>query len=166
MDRAMVFVALVALCAGPAECLAQKPPVTGEVLVVHPEARAAIGRLRSPYCPGMMLEVCPSPGGAMLRDSIQHMAEAGLTADNIVERILAGYGEEWRAEPLGTGAGRWAWLLPPLGLLTGLAAVATVLLRRSGALPSAGPRPDPAPEDVARLKEALADLEAEEEPAF
>jgi hypothetical protein len=39
-------------------------------------ADAAIARLRSPYCPGLMLEVCPSSQAEMLRDSIRTMRTA------------------------------------------------------------------------------------------
>lgn len=164
MTRGFILWVLLALPVGPPASWAQKPPASGEPLIVHPEARAAIGKLKSPYCPGMMLEVCPSPGGAMLRDSIQRMAEAGLAADSIVERILAEYGEEWRAEPLRSGTGRWAWLLPPVGIVLGLLAVAGVLARRRR--PMVEEVPPPGPEEAARLKAALADLEKEEEPAF
>jgi len=166
MTRGFVLGVLVALLVGPSASPAQKPPASGEALIVHPEARAAIGKLKSPYCPGMMLEVCPSPGGAMLRDSIQRMAEAGLVADSIVERILAEYGEEWRAEPLRSGTGRWAWLLPPAGIILGLVGVASVLARRRRPWAEDGPSRPIGPEEAARLKAALADLEKEDEPAF
>jgi cytochrome c-type biogenesis protein CcmH/NrfF len=165
MRRRLVLGVLAGLLVGPIASPAQKPPASGEALIVHPEARAAIGKLKSPYCPGMMLEVCPSPGGAMLRDSIQRMAEEGLAADSIVETILAEYGEEWRAEPLGSGTGRWAWLLPPVAIVLGLVGVASALARRRGPV-AKGPTRTAGPEEAARLKAALADLEKEEEPAF
>ena len=158
---------LLALALAVSPLAAQRPPATGEPLQVHPEARAAIDRIRSPYCPGMMLAVCTSAGGAMLRDSIQRMAEAGLPADSIVERIIAEYGEEWRAEPRRSGVGIWAWILPPAGLIAGLAAVFLVLARRRGSAPAAEAGPEaPSPAEEARLREALEELDREEEPAF
>lgn len=147
---------------------AQRPPATGEPLQVAPEAKAAIDRIRSPYCPGMMLEVCTSAGGAMLRDSIQRMAESGLKADSIVELIIAEYGEEWRAEPLRSGTGLWAWVLPPAALALGLGTVALVLARRrriDPAEPTAPPE-DVSPADEQRLRDALKVLDEEEEPVF
>jgi cytochrome c-type biogenesis protein CcmH/NrfF len=145
---------------------AQKPPSTGEPLQIDPEAKAAIDRIRSPYCPGMMLEVCTSAGGAMLRDSIQRMAEAGLKADSIVELIVAEYGEEWRAEPLRSGTGLWAWVLPPAVLVLGLGAVGIVLARRKARI-AEGPLPaDVSSADQERLKDALRELDEEEEPVF
>ncbi len=165
MVRTLVLlVSLLFLGAGSSS--PQIPPETGKPLSVHPEARQAIARLKSPYCPGMMLEVCTSAGGAMLRDSIQSMAEAGLSSDSIVELILAEYGEQWRAEPLRSGAGLWAWLLPPLVIVIGLLAVAAILARRRRVQTTAPGEAVVTPEDERRLREALAELEEEEEPVF
>lgn len=154
----------------PAHAAAQRPPDTGETLTVHPEAQKAIDRIKSPYCPGMMLQVCTSEGGAMLRDSIQRMAERGLSADSIVEVIIADYGEQWRALPKSAGSGLMAWLLPPLVLVGGLGAVGAVLARRKQAVrETAMAEATPAavgPADEARLRSALKELDEEEEPVF
>jgi cytochrome c-type biogenesis protein CcmH/NrfF len=83
------------------------------------EAERAIGLLRSPYCPGLMLEVCPSEPAKLLRDSLHDLAEQGLPAADIVEWMVARHGEEWRAVPKRSGAGLWAWLGPPGALLLG-----------------------------------------------
>ncbi len=164
--RPPLSAALVVLLTLAGPLAAQRAPRTGEALSVHPEAREAIAGLKSPYCPGMMLEVCPSPGGAMLRDSIQARAERGMGAEAIIDGVVAEYGEEWRAEPPARGAGLWAWLLPPAALLVGVGLVAALLAgraRRAG--PSLSPdRPDPEDED--RLREALRRLDEEEEPVF
>ena len=134
---------------------------------MSPEAKAAIDRIRSPYCPGMMLEVCTSAGGAMLRDSIQRMAEAGLKADSIVELVIGEYGEEWRAEPLRTGVGLWAWVLPPAVLALGLGTVGLVLARRRRVRAAGTAPPDEvSAADEARLREALKEMDEEEEPVF
>ncbi|HET7274353.1 MAG TPA: cytochrome c-type biogenesis protein CcmH [Longimicrobiaceae bacterium] len=85
----------------------------------HAVAEDAISRLRSPYCPGLMLEVCPSAAAALLRDSIYDLAAQGMTASEIEEWMLARHGEEWRAVPKTTGVGLWAWVIPPLALLLG-----------------------------------------------
>jgi cytochrome c-type biogenesis protein CcmH/NrfF len=162
-----LLAALFALALAHASVSAQRPPPTGEPLHVDPEAKAAIDRIRSPYCPGMMLEVCTSEGGAMLRDSIQRMAEAGLEADAIVELIIAEYGEEWRAEPLGSGAGLLAWLLPPAVLALGLGAVGVILARRrTESRRAAGPTAEVSAADQQRLRDALKVLDEEEEPIF
>lgn len=157
---------LLALLLSAAPAAPQQPPRSGEALTVHPEAKVAIDGLKSPYCPGQMLEVCPSPGGALLRDSIQRMAEAGISGDSIIELVLADYGEQWRAEPTRSGTGLWAWLLPPAALMAGLGAVSVVLARRRREEEVATLRPDPSAADEARIREALRVLDEEEEPAF
>ncbi|MHB1193274.1 MAG: cytochrome c-type biogenesis protein CcmH [Longimicrobiales bacterium] len=161
---------LLVLAAAPAA--AQTPPASGEAMTIHPEAKAAIGGLWSPYCPGMMLAVCTSPGGAMLRDSAQSWASQGLSSDSIIGLFVAEYGEEYRAEPLAAGTGLMAWVIPPLILLAGLGAVATVLARRRRSTPfpaaagAAAAGPAVPAEDEARLRAAMKQLDEEEEPVF
>jgi cytochrome c-type biogenesis protein CcmH/NrfF len=160
---------LLLLSAVPAS--AQTPPASGEAMTIHPEAKAAIDGLWSPYCPGMMLAVCTSSGGAMLRDSAQSWALQGLSADSIIERVVREYGEEYRAEPPAAGTGLLAWVIPPLILLAGLGAVAVVLARRRRATaaqaPSEAPLGPAVPAaDEARLRAALKELDEEEEPVF
>jgi cytochrome c-type biogenesis protein CcmH/NrfF len=84
------------------------------------EARRAIDQLRSPYCPGFMLSVCTSYQAAALRDSIYDLAAEGMTSDELIDWMLSRHGEEWRAVPQRSGAGLWAWVIPPLALLAGL----------------------------------------------
>jgi len=137
--------------------------------VPHPEAVRAINGLRSPYCPGLMLEVCPSEPAKILRDSIQDLAEAGMTSAELVEWMLGNHGEEYRAVPLTRGTGLWAWLAPPLALLLGviLVVVALVRLRRSqGTLEPAEEERELTQDEAGRVREALRELEAEEEPIF
>lgn len=95
----------------------------------------AVGRIRSPFCPGLMLEVCPTPDASALRDTIGALAATGVTADSIVSLIVAQYGEEYRGYPQAEGRGWLAWLVPPAFILFGILAVAAALrrLRRTGA---------------------------------
>ncbi len=148
---------------------AQSPPRSGEPLHVAPAAREAISKIRSPFCPGEMLEVCTSTGGAMLRDTIQALAEAGMSADSIVALVVRAYGPDVRAEPQAKGAGLWAWIIPPVGLIAGLLLVAVVLAHRHRASgPPDGAPPDPSldPEDAKRLQDAMKEMDEAEEPAF
>ena len=159
-----IFVLLFGLLAA-TPVLAQRPPRTGESIEILPEAKAAINGIKSPYCPGQMLETCPSPGAATIRDSIQLMATEGFSSEEIIEVVLANYGQQWRAEPLRTGLGLWAWILPPGVLLGGLGMVGIVLARRRSWQPSeVTERVDPVDEE--RLRDALRELDKEEEPAF
>jgi cytochrome c-type biogenesis protein CcmH/NrfF len=164
---ALALLATSALALAAASAGGQTPPPTGETLMVHPEAKAAIDRLKSPFCPGEMLAVCPSSGGAMLRDSIQRMAEAGLSADSIVSVVLREYGDEWRAEPLRSGTGLWAWALPPAAFVLGFGVVAVVLARRRRAPAAIAPEAPPTdPEAEARLRAAMKEVDEAEEPVF
>ena len=163
-----LLLALAVVCA-PARALAQSqnegPPATAGAHERHPEATKAIDLLKSPYCPALMLEVCPSPGGAALRDTIEMMAAEGESADSIVEQIIARYGEEWRALPSTRGEALLAWVIPPLALILGVALVVFVLrrIRKPRGAPSASEVSD---EERARLDAALRELEAEEETKF
>ena len=146
---------------------AQEPQRIDEPVQAHPEGDAAIDRLRSPFCPGLMLEVCPSPQAKLLRDTIQVMAQGGASADSLVSWMLANYGEEYRAVPRARGSGLWAWLMPPLALLGGLVAVVVALrhfrARRESDPPSLEPLSE---EDETVLASALQELKAGEEVPF
>ena len=151
--------------AAAAQAQYELPPGTEGALEWHPEALKAIDVLKSPYCPGFMLEVCPSPGGAALRDTIQTMAEDGLPTDSIVEQLIARYGEEWRALPKMSGEALLAWVVPPFALIVGVIGVVVGLkkMRR----PREGPAPaEVSDEERSRLDAALRELEAEEETLF
>ena len=86
----------------------------------HPVAEQAISRLKSPYCPGLMLEVCTSLEGAMLRDSLQVMAREGSSMKELVDWVIANHGEEYLAYPRTSGAGLMAWVVPPAVLIIGI----------------------------------------------
>lgn len=147
---------------------ANERPVRGEGLEArHPEATEAVDQLKSPYCPGMMLEVCPSPGGQALRDSVQMLAEDGWTSSQIVDWVVANHGEEYRALPERSGASLiLAWIVPPLGVLLGLGVVVVALRRMQAGRPPRDPAAEVSSEDEARLREAVRELDAEEEASF
>lgn len=84
------------------------------------EAEAAIAQLRSPYCPGRMLENCTSSLAGALRDSIYDLAAQGADTEELVEWMLANHGEEYRGVPQRTGAGLWAWIMPPAAVIVAL----------------------------------------------
>lgn len=160
--RSALRLALLALLVSGGASAAQEPDGSA----VHPEAREAIERLWSPYCPGLMLEVCPSPGGQMLRDSIESMARSGLEADSIIELMLAEYGEEYRAVPRLEGVGGLAWYVPPLAFLAGLAVIALFLAHRLARREPREEAPPPTEADEDRLRRAMAELDEEERPDF
>ena len=158
-----------AVAAGAAACGPGAPAERSELAArdgdaaaveLHPEALEAIGRLRSPFCPGLMLEVCPSFEAVALRDSIQSAAEAGWGADSLVEWMIARHGEEYRALPPARGTGLLAWAIPPTVLLLG-AGVVVLVLRRLRGEPEVPP-PALSEVETERLAAALAELERAE----
>lgn len=151
-----------------AQAQTERPPEGQGPYRRNPEAVEAIGKLKSPYCPGLMLEVCPSAGGAALRDSIEHLADEGWSSDSIVDWVLANHGDEYLALPPKEGAALLAWLMPPAGVLVGLGIVLIALRRMRRRREEEGPPVHEAvsPEDEARLQEALRELEKEEEAPF
>jgi cytochrome c-type biogenesis protein CcmH/NrfF len=124
-------------------------------------AHQAIGRLRSPFCPGLMLEVCPSPNAEALRDSIRTAAAQGHSSRQIVEGVLARYGEEWRAVPKRSGAGLLAWLILPFSLVAGgLFLWGRVrAMRAQGQVYAAAAGQGVTDEERARLEQALREFE-------
>ncbi len=134
----------------------------------HPAAQQAIDELKSPYCPGLMLEVCPSPGGMALRDSLQELAEEGRTADELVNWVVSNHGEKWRALPKRSGMSLiMAWLIPPAGVLLGLGLVIVALRRMRSNAPRPVTRDAPLSADEEdRLRAAMRELDAEEEATF
>ena len=149
----------------PAQADGQSPDAVAEL---SPESRAvadrAEGRIRSPFCPGLMLEVCPTPQASALRDTIRAWAGTGVTADSIVALVVAQYGEEYRGYPEPEGRGWLAWLVPPAVMLLGVLAIAAALkhLRRSGEA-----RAHPVTEaDADEVKRALRELEEAEGSVF
>jgi len=142
-------------------------PDPGAARSRHPAATEAISNLRSPYCPGLMLEVCPSPQAESLRDSIQALAEAGVSARELVEWMVGNHGETYRAIPLTRGAGLWAWIGPPFALLMGVVGLFFLFLRVRRQMRN---RPAPVParklSDAEReqVRVALQEMETLEEP--
>ena len=140
----------------------------------HPEGEEAISSLFSPFCPGFMLEVCTASQSAALRDSIHAFAYQGWSADELIEWMVSNYGEEYRAVPETGGWGLFAWLLPPLGLLLGVAMVVVALRRFSPSEePVEGRVSDTervetliSSEEQARLRSAIREIELSEDPSF
>ena len=135
-------------------------------IVPHPVAEKAISRLKSPYCPGLMLEVCTSLEGAMLRDSLQAMALEGGSMQELVDWVISNHGEEYLAYPRTSGAGLMAWVVPPGVLILGVSVLILFLkyMREDEVEPSVV-RVISEEEEVL-LREALKEMEASEEAVF
>jgi cytochrome c-type biogenesis protein CcmH len=114
-----------------------------------------------------MLQVCSSYSGAALRDSIQGLAREGWTTDELVEWVLASYGDEYLAYPEASGTGLFAWIVPPAAILMGILVVVSALryMRRS-APPVETANIEFSDEEEDRLREAMKDMDSAEEPVF
>lgn len=129
----------------------------------HPETQEAISKIRSPFCPGQTLEVCPSWQAEALRDSIDQLAWDGLAADSLIELVVASHGEEYRGFPRRSGTGLLAWLMPPAALLLGLGLVVVALRRLRGPATAVADQGGLSERERERLDAALAELEAMED---
>ena len=130
----------------------------------HPVAEQAISRLKSPYCPGLMLEVCTSLEGAMLRDSLQVMAREGGSMQELVDWVITNHGEEYLAYPRTSGAGLMAWVVPPSVLILGLSVLVLFLKYKREDEPEPVINRVISEEEEILLREALKEMEASEEP--
>lgn len=124
------------------------------VLTEAQEARvqAIDGQVLSPFCPGRLLQDCPSTAAKDLRDNIRARIAAGASDEEILDSIYATYGEEFRAAPSAQGVGLLAWLAPGLFLLIGGAVLFLWISSRwssSDEEPASEPTPlDPELEEV------------------
>jgi cytochrome c-type biogenesis protein CcmH/NrfF len=165
-DLACLAVVVVALQVQPLGAQGQDDALRGP-RQPHPAADEAIARLKSPYCPGLMLEVCTSYTGGLLRDSIQALAYEGLTTEELVEWMLARHGEEYLAYPRASGTGLLAWLFPPIALTLGaLAVVGALRYMRRGAPEVETANVEVSAEEEELLREAMKEMDSSEEPVF
>ncbi len=84
---------------------------------VETEASKIFNSTMSPFCPGLLIANCPSPGAALLKDRVREWLVAGISPDSVRAELYAVYGEQLRATPSAGGFGLLAWLVPGLGLL-------------------------------------------------
>ena len=133
----------------------------------HPAADRAIAELKSPYCPGFMLEICPSPDAAAPGDSIQMLARDGMSTARLVGWMIGTHGEIYRAVPKAEGNGMWAWVGPPVGLALGVAGLFLLFMQiksRQARVVPPPKRPVLSEAERARVQAAMREMEALEEP--
>jgi cytochrome c-type biogenesis protein CcmH/NrfF len=154
--RLLAAAIVLALAALPAAGQIAVPELTAEQQRTADEAMA---RLRSPVTPFHTVDMCPSVPA--LRDSIRVAAAEGMSRDQIVEDVIARYGEEIRLLPKRTGPGLLAWIATPLLLLLGAGLIAARLRRGQATADAndAAPAEDLSPEERDRLAAAMSDWE-------
>jgi cytochrome c-type biogenesis protein CcmH/NrfF len=125
---------------------------------VEREASKIFNSTMSPFCPGLLIANCPSPGAAELKDQVREALATGITPDSIRAELLAVYGEEIRATPAASGIGLVAWVVPGLGLLVAGVGIAW-WLRRADRKVAHAPAAQPLdPEAEERLEHELTRL--------
>lgn len=119
--------------------VAQQPLQQGEVAPrfsaeVETEAAKIFSSTMSPYCPGLLVANCPSPGAARMKEEIRTRLAAGMSPDSVRTWLRAEYGSQVDAVPPAEGFGLLAWIMPAVALVGGAAVVAW-WLRRRGRVP-------------------------------
>ena len=129
------------------------------------EAQRLFNLLMSPFCPGLTLAQCPSPGADSLRQAIRSRLALGQTPRAITAAYVADWGEQMLGAPPVRDWGVLLWMLPGVLLLVG-GFVLTAWLRRlrrrqdAGAAAGAGPVPGSSPLEPAQRQRLEAELEA------
>jgi cytochrome c-type biogenesis protein CcmH/NrfF len=131
------------------------------------KAERLFGELMSPFCPGLTLATCPSPGADSLRQDIRDRLDRGETPRAIRATYAADWGEQILGAPRLRGWGVVLWVAPGLVLVLGAAGL-TVWLRAKtrGTALGAGDQPAPADDGAGddpalrkRLEQELAAFE-------
>ena len=130
------------------------------------EAQRIFGRLMSPFCPGLTLATCPSPGADSLRRDIRAKLVRGETPRAITAAYAADWGEEMLGAPPVRDWGVLLWTLPGVLLLMGGAVLALWLLRLRRRAVASESAVQEAPVGGAPLEPALRKRLEEELEAF
>ncbi len=114
--------------------------------------------LRCPKCQNQNIADSNAPIAKDLRQTLHQQLEQGASDDEILEYMVARYGEFVRYRPRFSGATMLLWLAPALLLLLGIGVVAMTLRRRSD-----GPAPNTplSAEEQARLDALVGKAESD-----
>ena len=91
-----------------------------ELQAVDPRALEIYGQVMSPYCPGRLLNDCPSSAAEELRTEIQGQLKTGESKEDVVEGLYKRFGEKIRPVPGTAGIGLLGWLMPILLVIAGV----------------------------------------------
>jgi cytochrome c-type biogenesis protein CcmH len=93
------------------------------------EAQRLFGQLMSPFCQGLTLAACPSPGADSLRRDIRERLSGGETPRSVVASYAADWGEQMLGAPPVRDWGAVLWAAP--GVLLVLGAIGLTLWLRT-----------------------------------
>lgn len=116
-------------------------PAWGEQVDFDPdkEARRIFTTVMSPYCPGLLLADCSSSAAAVLRDSIKAQLHRGTPPQDIMDELVASFGDNILGAPPNRGMGRLAWLGPIAALSASLLIIFWWVRQRREPIPEAEP---------------------------
>ncbi len=86
-------------------------------------AQDVFANTMSPYCPGRLLQDCPSTAASELKEKIRVKVAAGESLQSIDAYLFEVYGETIKASPDASGFGLTAWITPFLFLIVGAAMI-------------------------------------------
>lgn len=124
----VLAVALVALLTSPAHAQVQEPlPPELEV-----QAQALYESVMCPQCAGQTISQSTSQIAKAMRAAVRDGLLAGESPEQVLDSLVASFGEEVLASPPKRGLALLVWLGPPIALVLGGAAVALAVrgLRR------------------------------------
>jgi len=156
--RSFITMLAVALAAVPASLRAQAG--TEAIVQARDETRALriYNSLMSPFCPGLTVASCPSPGAEEMRLEVRRRLGAGEGEPTIVAALVATYGAEILGAPPARRWGLALWIPPALALLLGGGALGWWLRRRASPADGDAPPAAAAPE-IDRVLRARLDEE-------
>jgi len=153
----LLALAAVAAALSPAAAVAQVseelPPELQE------RARAIYEGVMCPQCAGQTLDQSSAPIADAMRSVVRTQLLAGETNDAIIASLVESYGEGVLAAPPARGFSLIVWLVPPLALLLGGAALALALRNMRARPADAPPYPSGPPDADQELPFDLVDRE-------
>jgi len=156
------FVTMLALALAVVPSSLRAQAVADTLVQARDETRALriYSSLMSPFCPGLTVAACPSPGAEQMREEVRRRLGAGEGEPAIVAALVATYGAEILGAPPAKRWGLALWIPPALALLLGGGALALWLRRRAsppedGEAQAGAAAPEPDPVLRTRLEEEL-----------
>lgn len=89
---------------------------------VEAQAQRIFTSVMSPYCPGLLLNDCPSPAAFELRLEVRKRLLAGESPEDIEQDLYDRYGDVLRAVPPPERWGLVLWVAPAVAFVVSLSA--------------------------------------------
>ena len=110
---------------------------------VEPIAKEIYAEVYSPFCPGRLLQDCPSSSANELKIQIKNDLASGQTKTEVIQALLEKYGKELGALPSVSGFSSLAWIIPIFFVLLGLVVIRSWLKANQRAADSRVAATDP-----------------------